>query len=536
MNDLVEDWAKPPKSLHDLCLEPCSILVSNACSKLYMEYEDFEDGGCQEAIQSLQDLLLQTLPFRLFETLAEHRGNRVNSLLGGLRLGRITVSLFLHPKLTRLEVRPNESVSGFIKDSDLISDAFWIGQFRKLVNLTDLDIGQLATDEILEAVGLSCIKLQTISFLPQIAVNHVGGFERFSVTGKGLMYLLPCKHLRRVSVGYGVIDQRHQSAELRKFILSLPVLEDIDVVYMGSILHGKGRRRLGAIKKPTRLKVFREFNPFNIHVSEIESACPELKQLIINIDSDVEWRWDSIDIYRQCSSVMERLSTSKLEIETLNVSKYPLSEGWQNLFTLKGKYLTRLKIERRHANLQNLRHLENDMDTSKFEIIARHCSNLKVLEIGGEARTGLPQRFILNLAKIRQHQYLKNLRMLKLKGIWQLGDIIPLALMCATKIQTVHIDIWNRCHIAPGLNPVMDHNALNELTFFSASKPVVTSADVARRFIAHCPVLRHAEMDMDTMKTNHIEQAKLVVDEAKHLNRNLRFDSFVLRNHERRNS
>jgi len=517
-----------PESLFDLSLESCSTLLSNVAAKLYMEYEYFEDEGCQEAIRTVQDALIHMLPLRLFETLAKHRGCRSKSLLAddGLRLGRITVAIFLHHRLTRVKVQSREMKLGMIKEhGSPEGDPFWISHLRNLTNLASLDLGQLATDEMLEVIGQSCFKLQTIKFEPRIKVGDNGVFLKSCVTEQGVLTLLSCRLLRKVTVGQGLAEgfglgRRFDPILTRKFILGLPLLEDINYQFMGTILHGGNPEYKRTYRKPTRLKIFRQCDPTDVSVSDIELECPDLHHLTLDVDRTARAQTTAHqpeENAQKCSSIVMALAESEsINLRTLYVGHYPFCDAMKKFVQIKGSNLVNLEIKNyRETNWP----LDHPMDSSHVELIGQHCPNLRILSIRHlkPAATGGP---VLNLAQIRQRQYFKNLRTLNIWGDdWNTDHLIPTLLLCATQIQEVYLTRITFCprrvSIDRPLSTVLGHNPMTDLTTFQNCGRLCMSFQVLQRLTDQCTSLREIQVKEHVDET---EQFKDLVDSLRRQN------------------
>jgi len=560
-------------SLLRLCLRPCCILLSDTADNIFLKFDSLEDEGCQEAIQTVQNFLGEMLPLQLYETLAAIRCNHSSSRgctladKVGVRWGQINVSMFLHPRLTRLSVKPIEMVTGAVNEfTTPVTDPFWTSQIERLANLTHLDLDQLATDDMLYTIGQSCRKLRAITFQPRIlgstydiqSRNFTSG--KMCVTARGLLGLLPCQNLRRVTIGQGLWRSGLHHPYARKFILGLPLLEDVNFARMGEILHGvrclpcDGKCDDEEIKKrgPTSLKFFREIDPLSIMVSSIQLQCPKVQHITLDLGGGALERGSSSSRTERkaMSSVMQELGESSLPLRSLNTRHYPFCHGFVTFLQLKGAQLTSLVLTNMlHRDVRGHHDDTEFFNSANLETVGEHCPNLQILVIRNFTRVPQDQpQPILNLANLRQKKLFPQLKMVEIFGNpgehggqqkkldYHISHVLPTLLLSAFNIEEVVIHTTRYTFMDstmssfddedPSENPftkrylidgavdcVLAHNPMLQLRVLTVSGPFCASPDAVRRLAEKCPELRlvHIHHNVDNSEPpddNRLERSE----------------------------
>ena len=140
-----------------------------------------------------------------------------------------------------------------------LDDFFWCAHIRRLVNLTELNLNLIATDEILILVGNYCAKLEVVNIVSRIKQDYVQQHTdgdglpnpnpaifpaislRFCVSDVGLASLIKCKCLRKVVIqntnNMAMQNRGITLTGVRSLVKSLPNLEVMAFGSLGKYLY-----------------------------------------------------------------------------------------------------------------------------------------------------------------------------------------------------------------------------------------------------------------------------------------------------------
>ncbi|XP_046997315.1 uncharacterized protein LOC124612897 [Schistocerca americana] len=439
---------KLPQTLYKLCLEEAELLIANSCQNIHDRYGNYDDEFCRIAAQELQSYLLLNIPGILLDDICDRRRFSAHSTQN--YDPRISLSIYIHKNMRKFFISETS-------DEKKIGsgDSFWVTQLSKLQNIVVLDMHLACTDEILEVVGRTCLKLEQINIVSRLEPDKgkINSYPfnalklKFFVSDDGLHHLKNCKLLKYITMNKiirsHVGGKMMTPAGIRGLVKSLPQLQSISYNYMGIVL-GEEMDDIDYLP----LTCISDYIADVKHTQAIARLCLNLHHLCLGVQSDII-----------APEILNTLTNSSLQLVVLELDQFPFCDEMVQFLIEKGKALHSLRL--RSGNILHPKHVR---------IIGETCPNLKSLSL----RERDTWKYLGRVCEMPSsfttcsQVLFSNLECLKIEGTdWIPKDIIPLLLINAKHIEK--LSIFKRNHfdpIEPILFHVLKYNPLHHLKKF----------------------------------------------------------------------
>ncbi|KAK7871332.1 hypothetical protein R5R35_007592 [Gryllus longicercus] len=497
-----------PKSLFCITLKTVEGLVNTACINIEERYGNYDSNKCQQAVQCVQQYLLSNIPGLVLDEVCEERNNNVGLHCSRVHDGRISLAVYMHNNMRTFTV-------GETKHNVCVDDNFWISHLSRLHNLIALDLHLMCTDEILEVVGNTCIKLEDINIVSRLAPEQVKinarceTFNalklRFFISDKGLSYLSNCKYLKKITMNKMLRSnfggRMMTDAGIRKLVKSLPNIQAISYDDMGVIL-SEDMDDVESIP----LQYLSDHHPASSHIKAASRLCKNLQHLCLHLPNL------AYDQRLKASEILDVLTSSDLNVQTLELYQFPCSPEFFALLKVKGNSLITLILQ-----------TNSPICATSVRFIGENCPNLKSLQL--KEVVASPQQDYEQCE--RQYSFNSeplfcNLRCLYVWGSkWNPDVILPLCLTHAKEMEYLTLLKANDYRFLDEvMAKVLRNNPLTNLKSIQMFTGCLVSLTTLRYFIKYCPDL--AELSFTKHSDIKNKDIKEIYDEIRLNNLDLR--------------
>jgi len=530
-----------PWPLYRICLASASNLVDQACTNIFLEHGSYANQDCLDAVSKLQKHLISFMPLTLFEQLAEDRNSRNrnnNPLFLWSKDPRIKLALFLHPSMRKFTVDGKGNELLFLQQgtddfgnngTSGLDDFFWCAHIRRLVNLVELNLNLIATDEILLLVGNYCSKLEVVNIVSRIKQDYVhqenltdGLFNnganapnttpifpaislRFCVSDVGLASLVKCKSLRKVVIqntnNMAMQNRGITLSGVRQLVKALPHLEIVAFGSLGKVL----KNGFDLDDQPClKLAHFYEIDPAFVNVNHLQKLCPNLTHIVLSVPISMNENGGVEANVNHCAHILQSLADSSLPLRSIEMQHFPYCSAFENLLKAKGQRLSKLVF--RAVNSISSRHLM---------FIGQHCPALQELslkDLGGDENA--IEESLMTSKEIQSNNYFSQLQVLNIGGRgWNTKTVLPILLMCATQItKCIFLNLNCRISMDPAWQRIMSGNKLACLTSLNLYSGCHVSMSLVRKLTMECPKLTFFSfIQTDNHESAEVERLRLEV-------------------------
>lgn len=418
----------------------------------------------------LQEYLLSNIPGMILdevselETAGSHRKQD----------HRISLALYMHRNMRKF------SVCAWSDPKFAFQTEFLVERLIKMHNLVVLVLYRVCTDEILEAVGTNCLKLEEINIVSRLGLVHTTNdmdeaFNalklKFFVSDVGLFYLHNCKLLRKVTMNR--ILRSHSGgcmmtiAGIRALVKSLPYLQNITYDDMGLVISEQMEDM-----QQLQLTHLCDFHPRPINIAAAAQLCRSLQHLCLQFPNQ--------SIVCTAADILQALANSSLRVPTIELIHFPFCVEMTNLLERKGKFLRSLRVE--STEYISLR---------AVHLIGVACPNLRNLHLKQPLRS-ISQSSSLEAYELFHTEHIfHNLCCLHLgRWSWNLAEVLPLCLLHAKQLETLFVtDIFSKEYQDDIMANIIRTNPLLELKAIHMYTSWTLSIATVRYLIEHCPKL-----------------------------------------------
>lgn len=359
-----------PLSLYRICLSASSSIIDNACNNIFLEHGNYCNTYCTDAIRMLQDYLIQSLPLTIFESLSDDRNARTrhqNSLFLWSKDPRIKLGLFLHPSIRKFGVdgKGNELMlmqqqDDFGSSFGGLDELFWCAHISRLVNLVQLNLNLITTDEILLLIGNYCHKLEVVNIVSRIKQDNIpqepnqdgqpslpGITLKFCVSDIGLMALCQCKLLHKITMNKitnqtAMPSNRGITLEgVRKLVKELKFLEFISFGSIGKIINHADFDPIknGDPSEKLRLTYYSELDTSFVDIPRLSLLCPFIVSISLSVPISINVVGNVDADLTKCVDILEALAKSNLPLRHIELQHFPFCEAFSMLLQKKGPRL-----------------------------------------------------------------------------------------------------------------------------------------------------------------------------------------------------
>lgn len=538
-----------PWPLYRLCLSSASLIVDQGCTNIFLEHGSYGNQDCLDAINDLQNYLISMLPLTVFEHLAEDRNSRTrnhNPLFLWSKDPRIKLGLFLHPNIRKFNVDGKGNELMLMQQHDDfgnsnsgvngggLDDFFWCAHIRRLVNLIDLNLNLITTDEILLLIGNYCRKLEVVNIVSRIKQDYIqqevpsdpavaaqagqpqqppsifpGITLKFCVSDLGLEALLKCQLLRKITMNKitnhtAMPTNRGITLEgVRRLVKGLPNLEIISFGSMGKIMSSG----FDQVTRPLKLIHFNELDPGYVQVESLARLCPHIAHLNLSVPITINSSGNIDANVGPCVSILEALAKSDLPLRIIEFQHFPYCDAFEKLLKAKGHRLQELLFR-----------AINSLSSKHLMFIGEHCRGLQKLhikELGPEDQDEGPAATnFTSAASIAKRKLFAQLQSVHISGRgWNSRIVLPIVLMSATKIAKLSLmNMSSRMSMDPAWTRILSMNHLEHLTSISLYSGCYVSISLVRKLTLECPKLTFFSfIQSESIELAEVERLRLEV-------------------------
>lgn len=462
---------KQPRSLFQAALTHVKELLGLSCRNIEKTYGNYDKSDCRQQVVILQEYLLSNIPGMILdevfevETAGSHRKQDL----------RIPLALYMHRNMRKFSVCTWLEYPKF----DLHTE-FLVERLTRMHNLVVLVLYHVCTDEILEAVGTNCHKLQEINIVSRLGLVHTTNemdeaFNalklKFFVSDVGLLYLHNCKLLKKVTMNR--IIRSHSGgcmmtvAGIRALVKSLPFLQKITYDDMGLVIS----EQMEDVQQ-LQLTYLCDFHPRPTNIAAAAQLCWSLQHLCLHFPNQ--------SIVCTATEILESLTNSSLRVPILELIHFPFCIEMAHLLERKGNFLRSLLVESTdHISLRAV------------HLIGQACLSLRSLHLKQPLRD-VNQSSSLEIYKLFCTKHIfHNLRCLHLGGWnWNFAEVLPLCLLQAKQLETLFVtDMFSQKYQDDVMANIISTNPLQELKEIHMHTRQMLSIATIRYLIEHCPKL-----------------------------------------------
>lgn len=534
-----------PWPLYRICLASASNLVDQACTNIFLEHGSYANQECLDAVTSLQKHLISFMPLTLFEQLAEDRNSRNrnnNPLFLWSKDPRIKLALFLHPSMRKFTVDGKGNELLFLQQgsddfgnngTSGLDDFFWCAHIRRLVNLVELNLNLIATDEILILVGNFCSKLEVVNIVSRIKqdyiqqdqqdVNNPAGAPgqpappifpaislRFCVSDVGLASLIKCKSLRKIVIqntnNMAMQNRGITLSGVRTLVKTLPNLEIVAFGSLGKVL----ANGFDLDDQPSlKLAHFYEIDPAFVNVNHLQKLCPNLAHINLSVPISMNENGGVEANVNYCAAILQSLADSSLPLRSIEMQHFPYCPAFENLLKAKGQRLSKLVFR-----------AVNSISSKHLMFIGGHCPALQELSLKDLGADEASEDVALMTSKeIQNKNYFSQLKVLNIGGRgWNPKIVLPILLMCATQItKCIFLNLNCRTSMDPAWQRILGYdgqrgNKLSCLTSLNLYSGCHVSMSLVRKLTMECPKLTFFSfIQQDNHESAEVERLRLEV-------------------------
>ena len=498
---------KLPRSLFKIALLQVEALVNTACVNIEAAFGSYNELACQQQVAFLQSYLLSNIPGIVLDDVCEERSISLKQDC------RITLSVYMHANMRKFSV---SSRSADIKLD--VPESFWIERVTSLHNLIVLDLHLICTDEILEAVGNNCRKLEQINIVSKMEPVNISNDTnetfnalklKFFVSDIGLHHLRNCKLLKKVTMNkilrsqYG--GRMMTLGGIRNLVKSLPCLQNITYDDMGLII-SEDMEDVDNLP----LTHLSDYHPKPNHIAAASQLCYNLQHLCLQFPMQTS--------VCSASDILDALAHSELRVSVLELVQFPFGIEMVRLLESKGIFLRSFLV-----------HSPDYITCRVMQIIGQACPNLKNLhfkQILGEKDANASSLKLCTTYRVER--MFQNLHCLYVGGrSWSPSELLPLCLQHARQLETLTIV---QMHYEGCLDDIITNitsmNPLRELKAVHMFTGRILSIATIRYFFKHCPKLTELSFLQNSNITS--EDVKNLHDEVYQNNLDLKIYSMDL--------
>lgn len=490
-------------NLYQICLKQVEILVNNSCSRIEDIYGNYDNELCKEQVSNLQLYLLLNIPGIVLDEVCDTR--RKSSVVRRNRDPRIVLATYMHQGMRTFFVCEScgERKIG-------LDDTFWCTKLSSLQNIVILDMQLACTDEILEVVGKTCFKLEQINIISRLEPDQlqikytVYNFNalklKFFISDIGLQHLKNCKMLKQITMNRMIRSQfggkMMTEDGIRDLVKSLPYIESISYEDMGVVI-SQGMEDVDFLP----LTYVSDYHAQARHMDAIARLCPNVKHLCLCIPS-----YNS----QIAADILRTLSSTNLEISTLELGRFPFNSAMVNFFVSKGNFLTNLHLQ-----------ADDVLIAKNMCIIGQMCPKLKHLHVkSGDNVLGLEEK--LNPFPVSDKAMFRNLESLELQGsYWRAEVILPLLITHSKQLEKLVLCKRREYqNLDSNLLQILNVNPMKHLKYLFLYVGCFISISTIMYLVKHCPNIK----ELALVKHSNIEGSDIrqLHDDIKRYNLDLK--------------
>lgn len=466
-----------PKSLFKTALEKVESLVHTASINIEERYGNYDSERTKQAIHYLQKYLLSNIPGIVLDEVCEERKHSVTRHRFKNRDHRISLAVYMHNNMRTFNVfDPRQSLS--------VDDGFWISRLSQLSNLIVLNLCLVCTDEILEVIGKTCMKLEQINIVSRLAPEQVKinarseSFNalklRFFISDKGLSYLSNCKQLKKITMNKMLRSnfggRMMTDAGIRNLVKSLPFIQTITYDDMGVVI-SEDMDDICSLP----LTYLSDHHPASSHIKAASQLCKNLQHLCLHLPNL------AYDQGLKASEILDVLTHSEIKVTTLELYQFPCSSELFTLMKAKGFYLTSFLLQ-----------TSSPLGSNTVRAIGHSCPNLISLQLKELLANTDPENELCERQNsFDSEQLFCNLKCLFLWGSkWSPDVILPLCLTHAKQIEKLTLLRTNDYRFLDEvIAKILSNNPLTKLKSIHLFTGCLLSLTTIRYFLKHCPNL-----------------------------------------------
>ncbi|PNF32240.1 hypothetical protein B7P43_G17786 [Cryptotermes secundus] len=461
---------KQPRSLFQATLTHVKELLDLSCRNIEKTYGNYDKSDCRQQVLILQEYLLSNIPSMILDELieVETAGSHTKQDL------RIPLALYMHRNMRKFSVCTWSVYPKFDFHSE-----FLVERLIQMHNLVVLVLYRVCTDDILEAVGTNCHRLEEINIVSKLGLVYTTNemdkaFNalklKFFVSDVGLFYLRNCRLLRKVTMNR--ILRSHSGgcmmtvAGIRALVKSLPYLQNITYDDMGLVIS----EQMEDVQQ-LQLTHLCDFHPRPTNIVAAAQLCCSLQHLCLHFPNQ--------STVCTAKEILESLANSSLRVPILELIHFPFCIEMARLLERKGNFLRSLQVE--STDYISLR---------AVHLIGQTCLSLRNLQLKQPLRD-VNQSSSLETYKLFHTQHIfHNLHCLHLDGWnWNLAEVLPLCLLQAKHLETLFVtDMFSQKDQDDVMANIISTNPLQELKEIHMHTRQISIATI-RYLIEHCPKL-----------------------------------------------
>jgi hypothetical protein len=475
--------------------------VDLSCRNIEKTYGNYDTSECQQQVVILQEYLLSYIPGMILDEVFEVQ-TAANHSKQDLR---IPLALYMHRNMKKFSVSSWPVSLKFGLDTE-----FWVERLTGMHKLVALDLRRICTDEILEAVGTNCHKLEEINIISRLDPVHTTNemdkaFNalklKFLVSDVGLFHLRNCRLLKKVTMNR--ILRSHSGgcmmtvAGIRALVKSLPYLQNITYDDMGLVIS----EQMEDVQQ-LQLAHLCDYHPTPAHIAAAARLCSGLQHLHLHFPNQ--------STVCTATDILQSLANSSLRVPLLELVDFPFCIEMAHLLERKGKFLRSLQFE--STGYISLR---------AVHLIGQTCLNLRNLHLKQPMRIFNQSSSLETYELFHTEHIFRDLRHLHLGGWnWNPAEVLPLCLLQAKQLEILTVaNMFSQKYQDDVMANIIGTNPLQELKAILLHTKRMLSIAMVRYLIEHCPKL----MGVFVMESDNITsmQIKELRDEVRQKNLDL---------------